>query len=97
MHGAQVEDTSMLVFYHPPNFPKGTLFVLFIYLSGGFPGASDGKEFVCNAGDLGSTPGLGRSRGEGNGTYSSTLAGEIPWTEEPEGLQFMGFKRIEHN
>ena len=35
--------------------------------------------------------------GEGNGTYSSTLAGEIPWTEEPEGLQFMGFKRIEHN
>ena len=22
----------MLVFYHPPNFPKGTLFVLFIYL-----------------------------------------------------------------
>ena len=53
MHGAQVEDTIMLVFYHPPNFPKGTLFVLFIYLSGGFPGASDGKEFACNAGDLG--------------------------------------------
>ena len=27
----------------------------------GFPGASDGKEFTCNAGDLGSIPGLGRS------------------------------------
>ena len=33
----------------------------------GFPGASDGKEFTCNAGDLGSIPGLGRSPGEGNG------------------------------
>ena len=27
----------------------------------GFPGSSDSKEFACNAGDLGSTPGLGRS------------------------------------
>ena len=26
----------------------------------GFPGVSDGKEFTCNGGDLGSTPGLGR-------------------------------------
>ena len=31
-----------------------------------FPGGSAGKEFACNAGDLGSTPGLGRSPGEGN-------------------------------
>ena len=33
----------------------------------GFPGCSAGKESACNAGDLGSTPGLGRSPGEGNG------------------------------
>ena len=33
----------------------------------GFPSASDGKESACNAGDLGSTPGLGRSPGGGNG------------------------------
>ena len=33
----------------------------------GFPGGSDGKESTCNAGDLGSIPGLGRSLGEGNG------------------------------
>ena len=33
----------------------------------GFPGGSDGKESACNAGDLGSIPGLGRSPGEGNG------------------------------
>ena len=32
-----------------------------------FPGGSDGKVSVYNAGDLGSIPGLGRSPGEGNG------------------------------
>ena len=32
-----------------------------------FPGSSDGKVFVYNVGDLGSSPGLGRSPGEGNG------------------------------
>ena len=32
----------------------------------GFPGGSDGKESACNAGDLGPTPALGRSPGEGN-------------------------------
>ena len=33
----------------------------------GFPGSSAGKESVCNAGDPGSIPGLGRSPGEGKG------------------------------
>ena len=33
----------------------------------GFPGGSDGKESACNAGNLGSIPGSGRSPGEGNG------------------------------
>ena len=32
-----------------------------------FPGGSAGKESACNAGDVGSIPGLGRSPGEGNG------------------------------
>ena len=36
-------------------------------LFSGFPGDSDGKESACNAGDLGSTPGLGSSPGEGHG------------------------------
>ena len=31
----------------------------------GFPDGSDSKESTCNAGDLGSIPGLGRSPGEG--------------------------------
>ena len=33
----------------------------------GFPGDSEVKASACNAGDLGSTLGLGRSPGEGNG------------------------------
>ena len=33
----------------------------------GFPCGSAGKEPACNAGDLGSIPGLGRSPGEGKG------------------------------
>ena len=32
-----------------------------------FPGGSDGKVSVYNAGDWGSSPGLGRSPGKGNG------------------------------
>ena len=32
----------------------------------GFPGGSTGKEFACNAGDLGSVPGLRRSPGGGH-------------------------------
>ena len=31
-----------------------------------FPGSSDGKESACNAGDPGSTPGLGRPPGGEN-------------------------------
>jgi len=33
----------------------------------GFVGDSDGKESPCNARDLGSIPGVGRSPGEVNG------------------------------
>jgi len=30
-------------------------------------------------------------------THSSILAQEIPWTEEPGGLQSMGLQRIGHD
>ena len=30
-------------------------------------------------------------------TQSSILAWEIPWTEEPGGLQSMGLQRVQHN
>ena len=48
----------------------------------GFPGGSDGKESTCNAGDLGSIPGL-----EPTPVF---LPEKSPWTEEPGGLQSMG-------
>ena len=40
----------------------------------GFPCGSAGKEFACNAADLGSIPGLGRSPGEGKG-YTRQYSG----------------------
>ena len=52
----------------------------------GFPGGSAGKESVCNTGDLGLIPGLGRCPGEGNGYHSSILAWKIPWTVIVHGV-----------
>ena len=46
----------------------------------GFPCGSPGKESACNAGDLGSIPGLGRSLEKGEATHCSILAWRIPWT-----------------
>ena len=34
---------------------------------------------------------------KGMATHSSLLAWEIPWTEEPGGLQSMGLQRVGHN
>ena len=47
----------------------------------GFPGGSAGKESACNAGDLGSIPGLGRSSGDGDG-----LPTPVSWPGEFYGL-----------
>ena len=52
-----------------------------------FPGGSVRKESACNAGDVGLIPGLERYLEKGMATHSSILAWEIPWTEEPGGLQ----------
>ena len=64
----------------------------------GFPGGSDGKESACNVGDLGSTPGLGRSPGgvHGNPLQNSCLENP-PWSEELGGLQSMGSQRVQHD
>ena len=60
-------------------------------------GGSDGKASVYNVGDLGSSPGLGRSPGEGNGNPLQYYCLEIPWTEEPGRLQSMGSQRVGHD
>ena len=52
-----------------------------------FPLGSNGKETICNAGDLDLISGLGRPPGEGNATYFSIPAWKIPWTEKPGRLQ----------
>ena len=44
------------------------------------------------AGDVGSTPGIGRSSGEGNGNPLQYWG--IPWTEEPGRLYSMGSQRV---
>ena len=51
------------------------------------------KNPPASEGDVGSILGLGRSPGEGNATHFSILAWEIPWTEEPGGLQSMGSQK----
>ena len=49
----------------------------------GFPGGSDGKEYSCHAGELGSMPRSGRSLEKRMATHSSILTWEISWTKEP--------------
>ena len=63
----------------------------------GFPGGSEVKASACDAGDLCSIPGLGRSPGEGNGNPLQYSCLDIPWTEEPGGLQSMGSQRVGHD
>ena len=68
----------------------------------GLPGGSVVKKLPANAGDagdVGSTPGSGRFPGSSleMATHSSILAWEIPWTEEPGGLQSMGSQRVGYN
>ena len=59
----------------------------------GLPGSSAGKESACNAGDLGSSPVLGRSPGEGNGyTTSVFLSGEFHRQRSPAGYSPWGCK-----
>ena len=61
----------------------------------GFPGGSNGKESTCNAGDLGSVPGLGRSPREGNdnGLHYSGLENSIDrgaWQATVHGVAKIG-------
>ena len=54
-------------------------YITHLFSKVGFPHSSDSKESACNAGDLGSIPGLERSPGEGKGyplQYSGLYS---PW------------------
>ena len=57
------------------------------------------KNLPANAGDVaraaGSAPGSGRSPGGGNDNPLQYSCLEIPWTEEPGGLQSVGLQKDE--
>ena len=58
------------------------------------------KNMPTNAGDtrdMGLIPGLVRSLGGGHGNPLQYSCLEIPWTEEPGGLQSVGLQRAGHN
>ena len=64
----------------------------------GFSGGSYGKQSAWNAGDLGLIPELERSPGGGHGnSLQYSFLKNLPWTEEPGGLQAMGSQRVGHN
>ena len=64
----------------------------------GFPGVSDSKASACNAGDLGSIPGMGRSPGGGRGnplqyTWRAFLIAQLvknPHAMQETLVQFLG-------
>ena len=62
--------------------------------NGGFRRSSAGKESTCNAGDLGSIPGLGRSPGEGNGNPLHYSCLENPMNR---GAWSTGSQRVRHD
>ena len=59
-----------------------------------FSGGSEVKASACNAGDLGSIPGSGRSPGEGNGNPLQYSCLENPMDG---GLQSTGLQRVGHS
>ena len=63
----------------------------------GFPGGLDGKEPACNSGGPGSTPGSGRSLGEGNSNplYSSCL--ENSMDRRAGWATAHGLQRVRHD
>ena len=58
------------------------------------PDGSDGKESACNAGDLGSIPGLGRSPGEGNGNPLQYSCLQNPMDREAWGATAQGVAEL---
>ena len=55
------------------------------------------KNPPANAGDMGSILRREDPREKEVTTHSSILVQEIPWTEEPDGLQSMRSQRVGHN
>ena len=63
----------------------------------GFPGGSSNKESDCNAGDLGSIPGLGRSPGGGHGNPLQCSGLENPMDRGGWRTMVHGVTRVRHD
>ena len=63
----------------------------------GFPHSSVGKESACNAGDLGSFPGPGRSPGEENGNSLQYSCLENPMGRGAWWATVHGVTRVERD
>ena len=61
-----------------------------------FPGGSDSKASACNAGDLGSIPGSGRSPGEGNGNLLQYSCLENSMDRGTQQAMVIGLQRVGH-
>ena len=58
------------------------------------------KNLSANAGDVRDVDSIPRWEDpleEGMATHSGILAWRIPWTDEPGGLQSMGWQRVRHD
>ena len=65
----------------------------------GFPDSSVGKESACNAGDMGSIPGLGRSPGKRNGnplqySYLENPMDKGAWRATVHGVETVGHNLV---
>ena len=78
-------------------FVRFLLFIFYVFVKfWDFSGGSDGKEtclWETQIQPLGQEDPLEKEKA----THSSILAWEIPWTEEPGGLQSMGLQRVRHD
>ena len=63
----------------------------------GFPGGSEVKASACNAGDLGSIPGLGRFPGEGYGSPLQYSCLENPMDRGAWWATVYGLQRVGHD
>ena len=81
--------------HHNPKVQHGLKKWLLFKMFVAFPTGSDGKESVCNVGNMVQSLGQEDTLETGMSIHSSILAWRIPWTEELRGLQSMGLKELE--
>ena len=91
----QLPSTNTIIIIHLFEYFQRNSMHLQAYI--GFPCSSVGKEFACNAGHLGSIPGLERSLGEGNGNPLQYSCLENPTERGAWWVTVHGVTRVTHN